>query len=256
MADETDMLQLLEQLTIDKQVFKNFEENRKFLGAHPKTPMPPVVMLVDAQGHWDYGLYYRSGRKGASQIAGWIKEFLGDRPIRFLEWGCGPARFLRHMAAVAGERNEYHGTDYNGGTIDWCKAHIGGIDFRKNELDPPLPFENDRFDFIFSRSVFTHLTKENGLLWMAELRRVVAPGGVICFSTGGDTFLSKLSPADRAQYQSGEPVISERDVEGQKLFSIKHPPLWVGQHMTAGLDLLRFMPGEGTQDIWLLRAPA
>jgi len=249
------MLVLLEQLSIDQQVFKHIDRNREFLNAHPDEPMPPIAMLVDAQGHWDYDIYFRSGLKMARQIASWMKEFLGDRPVRFLEWGCGPARFLRHLPAVAGVGNDFHGSDYNGATIEWCGEKIPGVTFKRNNLEPPLPYEDDAFDFVFARSVFTHLTQANGLQWMQELQRVVAPGGVICFSTGGDTFLAKLTDTERTQYLAGEPVVNERDAEGQKLFSIKHPPSWVRANLLDGLELLRFLPGDGTQDVWIARLP-
>ena len=58
-----------------------------------------------------------------------------------------------------------------------------------------------------------------------------------------------------ARYLSGLPVESARDHEGRRLFSIKHPPSWVRDHFLEGLEFLRFIPGEVTQDIWLARTP-
>ena len=215
--------------------------------------MPPIAMLVDAQGHWDYDIYYRSGLKMGRQIVGWINEFLPDRAIRYLESGCGPARFLRHLPKLTEGKHTFHGSDYNGATIEWCAQNFPDVTFVKNELEPPLPFDDNAFDFVFSRSVFTHLTEANGLKWMQELQRVTAPGGVICFSTGGDGYKHKLSEEELKRYEAGEPIAKLRDAEGQKLFSIKHPPSWVRDNFLQGMELLRFIPGEFNQDIWIAR---
>lgn len=41
-----------------------------------------------------------------------------------------------------------------------------------------LPFENNRFDFVFARYLLMHL--ENPLLVLNEMKRVCKPGGIVC----------------------------------------------------------------------------
>ena len=48
---------------------------------------------------------------------------------------------------------------------------------------PPLPFDNEFFDFIFSISVLTHIPEDMQFAWLAELNRVLKVGGTALLST-------------------------------------------------------------------------
>lgn len=72
------------------------------------------------------------------------------------------------------------GTDIDGESIDWCQSKLGHMaTFTVNGFWPPLPFADGFFDVIYSISVFTHLPEDMQTAWLAELRRVAKPGGLL-----------------------------------------------------------------------------
>jgi hypothetical protein len=95
--------------------------------------------------------------------------------------------------------------------------------------------------FVYCRSVFTHLTKANGLTWMDELRRITKPGGLISFSTASDNKLAGLErsfPGRAAEYKRGEVVELVHDEEGRRGYASFHPPSFVRSEMLKGLTLV------------------
>jgi SAM-dependent methyltransferase len=102
-----------------------------------------------------------------------------------LDFGCGCGRVARH---VAGSEWVGHltGVDVDGEATGWCRRHLPGTYFAI-ERDPPLPVADAAFELVISVSVFTHLPEEAQMAWLAELERVLSPGGLLLAST--------LSPA-------------------------------------------------------------
>lgn len=99
--------------------------NRAFIARHPDFPLPPSGMMHDPYGVVDYAWYWESGKNAAAEISKVIGAncAAGKDPLKILEWGCGPARIIRHLAPVrAGSSFECFGTDYNTTMIDWCRA--------------------------------------------------------------------------------------------------------------------------------------
>jgi SAM-dependent methyltransferase len=128
-----------------------------------------------------------------------------------LTFGCGSARVLRHFRCI---RDLYWaGTDANPKPIEWARGNLDGIDFRINQLEPPLPFEDGSFDVIYALSVFTHIPLEWQRPWLEELRRVLRPGGyLICTVLGVDYVRQMLSSDDQARLQQdGELVLDRND---------------------------------------------
>lgn len=104
---------------------------------------------------------------------------------RVLDFGCGSARVLRSYRSLF-DAIEFHGTDVASSVIDWDRAHIDGARFHVNGDAPPLPFDDEYFDYVWSISVFSHLPEESALAWLAELRRVLKPGGVALLTVHGE----------------------------------------------------------------------
>ncbi|HEX5387006.1 MAG TPA: class I SAM-dependent methyltransferase [Gemmatimonadales bacterium] len=246
--------------------------NRRFRAAHPDFAAPPLPILWDAQATTDLAEYKASGESAAAQYWALIRPHVTGaaaaavrvptgRPARVCEWGCGPARILRHLpslaarGAAAGTAVEFYGSDYNRASIAWCRAHLTGISFLENGLAPPLPVPDGFFDLLFCRSVFTHLSAEMHGRWMAELARAVRPGGVVIVTTHGDAYRPRLTAEERARYDGGELIVRTLAAEGRKLFGAFHPPAWVRERLLAGLTLLEYQPGADTQDIWAARVP-
>ena len=232
--------------------------NRAFRRTYPDFPVPPLPILWDAQATTDLAEYKRSGEQAAAQYWELIRPHLDPgRVSRVCEWGCGPARIVRHLPALAaGLRVEFHASDYNPASIAWCRAHLPNITFFENGLAPPLPVSDRMFDVLFCRSVFTHLSVEMHARWMAELQRVVRPGGILILTTHGLAYRPRLTAQERVRYDAGELIVRTLGAEGRKLFAAFHPPDFVRRELLTGLTVVEHIPGDRTQDIWVTRTPA
>jgi SAM-dependent methyltransferase len=113
---------------------------------------------------------------------------------RILDFGCGSARVLPHVADFAGpgagdHSRGYHGCDVDAEAIAWATRAHPRLRFAASQALPPLPYADTSFDLIYSISVFSHLDEPRQDAWLAELRRVLAPGGVALLSTHGPSAL-------------------------------------------------------------------
>jgi SAM-dependent methyltransferase len=78
-----------------------------------------------------------------------------------------------------------YGCDIDPDTIKWCRQNLHRGRFVTNGFEPPLPYPDGHFDVATGYSVFTHLHREAQRAWLAEMRRVVAPGGLLVTSVCG-----------------------------------------------------------------------
>ena len=101
-----------------------------------------------------------------------------------LDWGCGCGRVLRHF--VARGKAQITGMEIDRDNLQWCTEHYRWAHFLEGRLEPPLDVPDDSFDLIFGISVFTHLTEDLQHQWLAELRRITKPGGVVLMTVVGD----------------------------------------------------------------------
>jgi SAM-dependent methyltransferase len=88
------------------------------------------------------------------------------------------------MLAFA-QGSQVHGCDVDARAIEWCRANLPFARVTASAARPPLPYADASFDLIYSISVFSHLEERNHLEWLAELRRICAPGGLVIVTTHG-----------------------------------------------------------------------
>ncbi len=114
------------------------------------------------------------------------------------ELGCGTARLLRHFRAIEGVR--LVGSDVNSEMVEWCQKNLTGMEFYHNDLTPPLTFAEDNcFDLMIASSVFTHIPLETQELWLAEMQRILQPGGIFICSVLGQFHVSALLSSEEAK---------------------------------------------------------
>ena len=101
-----------------------------------------------------------------------------------LDWGCGCGRLAVMFAGGTGIPGIY-GCDIDAESIEWCRSNLKG-DYRVIPPMPPTDYEDSRFDLVLSASVLTHLTKENQLEWLKEIRRILIPGGLFIATVHGE----------------------------------------------------------------------
>jgi SAM-dependent methyltransferase len=186
-------------------------------------------------------------------------DFSGSAPVRILEWGCGTGRLLRHLrklydaAAV-----EILASDLNPAAVKWSANAFPDISIFRNEVAPPLGLDDDSVDIAYCSSVFTHLSDDLCRQWIAELARIVRPGGLISFTIAGMSFAYRYDEAEKEAYRRGEPVYREWDEVGHRDFFAWHPPQYVRSVFLSGLQELEYVSSEESglnQDMWLARVP-
>lgn len=233
--------------------------NAQFIKEHPDFKLPPSLLAYDAYGHTNWPVYYHSGIAHAKYICQLIDENLETQDMSICEWGCGPARIIRHIRAFLDKSNaQLYGFDYNPDSISWCQENIDDTIFISNSVSPPLPCDENSYDCLYNLSVFTHLSEKMHIDWISELRRVVKPGGLIIFTTHGDFFKFNLLEEELAKYENGKLVVRGHIKEGKRCFVAYHPPKFIESELLQnGLELISHLPGpalEGfPQDVWVIR---
>jgi len=138
-------------------------------------------------------VYFETGYYSVLRLFKILEHFsINPRTIgSVFELGCGTARLLRHFRCIDGVR--LVGSDVNPEMVEWCQANLPEIEFHHNELTPPLSFaEDDSFDLMLASSVFTHIPLETQELWLAEMQRILRPGGIFICSVLGQYHVSLL----------------------------------------------------------------
>lgn len=114
---------------------------------------------------------------------------------KVLDAGCGVGRMAIPLTRYLSPRGEYRGFDIVGPGIKWCRQNITSrfpnfqfewADIHNKTYNPNgktaaanfrFPYEEERFDFIFLTSVFTHMLRADVENYLTEIKRVLKPGG-------------------------------------------------------------------------------
>ena len=129
------LLQFADYLEFLGNVLKNRKPNQTFLNEHPDFIPPPAHLAYDAYNHTNWQTYYDMGLRHSELISDLIKEYISENEIKICEWGCGPARVIRHLYKIDGfKKIELFGTDYNEESVSWCEKNINNVQFLKNNL--------------------------------------------------------------------------------------------------------------------------
>ncbi len=222
-------------------------------------PMPPAKLRIRVIHESDPASFYEGGRLGADVIRTHVEHHrpLGDF-VGMLDFGCGCGRIARHWRNLHGPT--VSGCDCHAPAVEWCQQNLRFMHAAVNELAPPLPYRGDCFDLVYAISVFTHLSEPMQHAWMAEMRRVLSPGGLLVFSTKGDEHATELTKPGRPgleAYSAGRLVVVDIEMEGSNLCAAYHPHEWVVNELLEGFELLEFAPGgakmSGNQDLYVAR---
>jgi SAM-dependent methyltransferase len=189
---------------------------------------------------------------------------------RALDFGCSSGRVVRVLRAAFPEV-EWHACDPNPHSIEWARANLRGIHFMVSPQEPPLPWPAGQFDFVFAISIWSHYSAPAGLRWLAEMRRVLGPGGVLLITTLGLESVAharsvgqrsdeQLTEVLEALYRDGhwyKPEFGEHGDHG-----VASPDWggaflnseWLLAHATPHWRIEHFAPGvvEGDQDLYVL----
>ncbi|HLN04591.1 MAG TPA: class I SAM-dependent methyltransferase [Bryobacteraceae bacterium] len=222
-------------------------------------PIPPARLIVLVTGSADATWYTEGGKLGAESICRTLTD--AGVPIAhfqsIFDFGCGCGRVIRHWRPLTSAR--LHGADQNPDLVAWCRQNLAFAEFQSNTLEPRLDYADQKFEFAYALSVFTHMPEDLQQPWMSELWRILRPGGYLLITTQGDEYLQKLTETERANYGAGRIVVRYRQAAGSNLCSVYHPEPYVRQRLQGRFSMVLSRPrgaaGNGNQDIYLLRKP-
>lgn len=250
--------QFADNLMYIGNVLANRKSNHLFSAEHPGFIPPPSYLAYDAYNHTNWQDYYETGLSHARLVSDLITEYVSEKDIKIFEWGCGPARVIRHLQEIAGFENvELYGSDCNKDSIKWCRKNIANVHFSRNHFEPPLPLDSAFFDCVYAISIFTHLSLKMHYAWIAELFRIVKPNGILIFTTHGDLYAKNLSSEEKAKYDSGTLVTRDHVREGKKLFAAYHPPMFIKSELLKDYEVIKHISNPAQcqldQEVWVVK---
>jgi SAM-dependent methyltransferase len=154
-------------------------------------PAAPARLRKRVNGDEDLQLFEHMGRTVAANVFGQLMRVGPYRDnFRILDFGVGCGRVIRpfHELCLATHltdgKLDWFGCDIDAEAITWCRSVIHSIGtFVVNNPMPPLPFDDQYFDFVYSTSIFTHLPEDMQFAWLSDLRRVMRIGSFAVLST-------------------------------------------------------------------------
>ncbi|MDH5637020.1 MAG: class I SAM-dependent methyltransferase, partial [Nitrospinota bacterium] len=179
------LLPLAEQMAFYRAVWRCRNSNKEFMASNPGYLPPPLWLLYESSGHASLQGYDSSGELIAAVLHKMIRNHAAPGALTVLDWGCGPARIIRHMRTLGPDMILF-GSDYNPKSVKWLRETFTDMRFEQNGLEPPLPFEDGSLDVVYCLSVFTHLSARMHTAWINDVERVLKPGGIFIGSFHGE----------------------------------------------------------------------
>lgn len=157
--------------------------------------------------------------------------------MRVLDLACGPAVVTAEIARAV-SAGSVLGVDLNERLLEVGRAHLREQNITNAELRHANVYELDlpeaSFDFVYSRFLFQHLNDPGRAL--ANIHRVLKPGGIVCVVDVDDSFLALhpappiwtriVSQAVQAQADAG----GDRHI-GRKLLGYCHEAGFTNSHV-------------------------
>ncbi len=186
----------LEQQDTTIDHFAGIEEPVDWRAAMQKDTWP--VPALEDREHYFPGQdldYWLSGLRDYKRMCQELEKVgsplkKGDR---IFDFGAASGRVLRHFLAQHPEPLELACADVNENHVAWVAQHLPQIEATQCHSIPSLPYEDNRFDLVSAFSVFTHMD-EWETTWLAELRRILKPGGYAWLTVQTEQTWATLNP--------------------------------------------------------------
>ncbi len=159
---------------------------------HDGQVLPAQHLRLCGQEFRDHAYFLRSARAEADRLVAHCGLSAGSA---LLDVGCGFGRLAIGVLDRVGAIRSYSGVDVSAAAVAWCRRHLASghpsfqftrLDVRNERYNPGgdaitgafrLPFADAVFDIAYAYSVFSHMELGDIDRYLAELQRVVRPGG-------------------------------------------------------------------------------
>ncbi|MDQ3678006.1 MAG: class I SAM-dependent methyltransferase [Actinomycetota bacterium] len=219
-------------------------------GMESAAPLPPRPLALRA-GVPDQGDVLGSYRAVGRDSRTTILELLGDawswEGKRVLDFGCGSGKVMRHFLPEA-QDCELWGCDIDEPSIAWLQRELSPpLHAFVNGEAPPLHQPDAMFDLVWSVSVFTHLT-DHWAGWLAELHRVLAPGGLAIISFLGGAMYEAWTGAEWNADRIGMTVLDHGQDWGLGGPTVFHSPWWLRAHWGRAFEIVQMREGTAPRE--------
>ena len=181
-----------------------------------------------------------------------------------LEIGCGIGRMARVLVPVLRPPGSYDGFDVVDSGIAWCQERYRGTpapfrfvhaDLRNSAYNPGgtldagsyrFPSDDGACDLVIATSLFTHLLPAAAEHYLAEVARVLAPGGRL-FGTWLLFSAQRPAPAEYVALHSATTLVADPAVPES---AVAYDERWVIERLAArglSLDVLAHGRWSGLQ---------
>lgn len=217
-------------------------------------PMPPAALIGAVAGTGSQRWYSEKGKQDAT----WFISVAASHGAtwdgaRVWDLGCGCGRIARWIAPdVLTSGGDFLGTDINRALVGWCDANLPGR-YLRNSLQPPVKRASGDRDLVYAYSVFTHLRETAIRSWLAEIARVLRPGGLAMLTFHDEAYAAAWGPESvRVSLQSARLVIFNDALEGSNYLST-----WIRRSTFIALaeehfSVLEIVPGRGDEPVQAL----
>ncbi|NEP88931.1 MAG: methyltransferase [Okeania sp. SIO2C2] len=235
--------------------------------------LPPNHLLLRISGNSSVKAFLSS----FDDLKYTVKNYLQKAGFDFhqfeniLDFGCGVGRYLMAFKPELLPNQKLFGCDVFPECAEWCEENIKFATVKHNNIQPPLPFENNQFDLVNAVSVFTHLRLDLQHLWAWDIYRVLRPGGILFMTLHGPQFFPIIYDIFRTgnthqaeMYSLGEEGLflyldhqGETDGQGQHTVAAVHTTAAYQEIFSMFKHIKRFPQSTmaNGQDLYILQKP-
>jgi SAM-dependent methyltransferase len=196
---------------------------------------PDGDLVYLTQGHHNIEEYQNSIIPGVLNMCQYLEHAGVDLKTihSLLDFGCGSGRYLIGWHLIA-PHIALHGCDLNAILMSWAQKNLPDpIQCLRNNLMPPLPYQDNQFELIYLISVFTHLSLDVQKIWIQELKRILKVGGYILLTLHGELYVRNnflKSPEKIEEFMSrGFTENGSPSDEGANQYGTYHAPQFIDE---------------------------
>ncbi|MCS6891291.1 MAG: class I SAM-dependent methyltransferase [Rhodovarius sp.] len=206
-----------------------------------------------------------TGASDAERVAIIARRYLSRcEGLRVADWGCGFGRVARYVDQFL-PGAQVTGIELDELNLNWLVEHLPRIRGIKVDLSAKVPLPDASFDLIYGISVMTHIRPTEQLIWLKELKRLLAPGGIMLLTTAGADAIAFTSrwakPQDLEAWRRNGILVYEAATEydsdiggGGYYVQAKITPEKIRENWSEVVDVIDIIPAAfGYQEVVIAR---